>query len=94
MDCGGGEGEAERVGSGVEVGAAEDIEMVAESNGGEVGESVEVRATWKRGERRPGGCGGVEEEGADDGGVRREEAQDVARGQAEEAAERGDRGVG
>lgn len=45
MNSGGGEGEAEGIGSGVEVGAAEDIEVMTDSDGGEVGEAVEVRAT-------------------------------------------------
>lgn len=83
------EGEVEGVRSGVELGAAEDIEVVAEGDGGEVGEAVEVGAAWERGERGPGGRRGIEEEGADEGGVRGEEAEDVARRQAEEAPERG-----
>lgn len=74
--------------------AADDVEMMAESDCGEVREAIEV---WAAGERRkwgPGGGGGIEEEGPDEGGIGGEEAEDVARGETEEAAERGDGCVG
>lgn len=94
MNSGRGEGEAKGVGAGVEMGAAEDVKVMTDSESGEVGEAVMVGAAGKRGKRSPGGGGGVEEERADDGWIGGEEAEDVARGEAEEAAERNDGGVG
>lgn len=67
--------------------------MMTESNCDKVREAIEVWAAGERGESGPGGGRGVEEEGADKGGIGGEEAEDMARGEAEAAAERGDGGV-
>lgn len=80
-------GVIKRVGVGIEVGAADDVEVMAKSNGDEIGAAIEM-GTWREWRKQgPGGGGRVEEAGADDGGVVGEEGKDVAVGEAEEAAE-------
>lgn len=85
---GGGGGDAEWVGAGIEVRAAEDVEMGTEGDGDEVGEAVEVGTAGEWGEWRPSGGGRVEEVRQCKGGVRRKEAEEVALREAKAAAER------
>lgn len=82
------DGVTKGVGAGVELGPAEDVEVVAESDRDEIGEAVAVVVTGHPGERGPCGGGRVEEAGRRDGGVSGKEGEEVVAGEAEPAAER------
>lgn len=69
VDGGGGDGVPEGVGTGVELGPAKDVEVVAEGDRYEVREAVQVGAAGERGQQGPGSGGRVEEARRGDGGI-------------------------
>jgi len=92
---GGRRGVPKGVAAGVEARTAEDVEVAADGEGGEVGEAVELRRAGERREGPPGGGGGgVEKDRRGEGGVRGEEAEEVSAREAEAAAEREQRSRG
>ena len=86
---GGGGGVVEGIAPGVEAGAAEDVDLAADRDRGEVGEAVVLRRARDRREGPPGGGrGGVEQYRGGEGGVGGEEEQEVATRRPQAAAER------